>query len=469
MRPAERLSQIKAIPFSNSSPRFEIINGRLIGIADNSRQYIDKGYMINDMVYSIVNLILDKIKIPEWGVYKIVDEQKLKRYKSFVNRKDLYGKDYLEAIQLWSKAVEPVESGTKLHDLIERPNPNDTWNQVIANSIGYELLTGDQFMWALTLQAGANEGLPQELYVLPSQEVTIIASNSYPVTELGYSIPQFNLNFTKAQVLHQKRWNPKFTTNGDELYGMSPLKAALMTVNRSNSANEAGAASFQNMGIKGVLYVDQPGFESDQALAQANTVKEKMLTEYTGGGLYGGGNHGKIGTSGYKMGWQSIGLSPVDLNIIESEKWDYQKLCNVYGVPPELMGITQKTYNNAKEAEAALCNRVAMPLLNAKRQALNQKLHTDWGIKDKRIILDFDPSVFTELRMSTKEVAEWTNMMIAITPNEQRTMAYMDAREEPEMDEVMIKTGDRQFLSEYQSNSVDDAINNGAGDEQVPA
>ena len=58
-----------------------------------------------------------------------------------------------------------------------------------------------------------------------------------------------------------------------------------------------------------------------------------------------------------------MGLSPVDLNIIEAEKWDYIGLCNIYGVPPELLGLTAKTYNNVKEAESALTSRVAMPQL----------------------------------------------------------------------------------------------------------
>ena len=71
------------------------------------------------------------------------------------------------------------------------------------------------------------------------------------------------------------------------------------------------------------------------------------------------------------MNWTDIGLSPVDMQIIESEKWYAIMLCNIYGVLPELLGLTQKTYNNVKEAEKALTTRCAFPLLTTFRDAFN--------------------------------------------------------------------------------------------------
>ena len=126
---------------------------------------------------------------------------------------------------------------------------------------------------------------------------------------------------------------------------------------------------------------------------QAAKVK-KLLTsaEYSGADSYG-----KMVATAYRMNWTDIGLSPVDMQIIESEKWDAIMLCNIYGVPPELLGLTQKTYNNVKEAEKALTTRCAFPLLTTFRDAFNHKLNTDWGFKGKNIYIDYDFSIFTEL------------------------------------------------------------------------
>lgn len=466
LRTSLRDQHHKALPIVNIPPYrqglqpFQFINGRIIGIADNKTNYIDKGYSINDMIYSIVNLIIDKLKTPEWGVYKVVDEQSLKAMKALLRKGTLYGKDYLEMLDLRRKAVEPVKGGSKLHDLLERPNRRETWNDYIGNSEGYNLLTGDDFTAATLLNMGANSGMPQEIYCLPAQDTTIVASNTFPTYELGYILNTLQINYVAELVMHSFEWNPEYSTNGLQLYGMSPLKAALSTVARSNASVKAGASMFHNMGIAGVLYVDDNRFDAEEGLTQANAVKQLLHSEYTGPD-----NHGKISTSGYKLGWQSIGLSPVDLAIIESERWDYHKFCNVYRVPPELMGLTQKTYNNAKEAEAALTTRVTIPRLNRKRAALNHKFHTDWGVKEKNIIVDYDPSVFSELRMSAKEVAEYTQQVLMITANEQRALMYMDARKEPEADELMVKTGDRQFLSDYQANIVDQDLNEPQDDE----
>ena len=92
----------------------------------------------------------------------------------------------------------------------------------------------------------------------------------------------------------------------------------------------------------------------------------------------------------YKMGFVPIGISPVDMAVIESEKWDLKRLCSVYGVPQQLVGDSDtSTYNNVKEAEKALTSRVAMPLLNSFRNHLNRKINTDWGYKNSGYVIDY--------------------------------------------------------------------------------
>lgn len=456
MRLSERL-KTKALPSNYLAPQrgfaYQLLNGRIVGYSDKKITYVDKGYMMNDNVYSVINVILDKVRIPEWSTYKVVDEQALKQYKALTMRKDLYGRDYTKALDLRLKALEPVED-PKLKELLDWPNEDECWNDFFTNGVGFKMLTGDKFVHASILGAGANSGLPQELRNLPSQNISIIASNSWPVRELGYTLMQWQLQWGRETVLHEKYWNPTWSTSGDELYGMSPLKALLQTLCRDNANALAGASAFTNMGIAGVLYVDDTRFEADQGLEQANAVKEVIQgAEYSGPETTG-----KIATSGYKLGWQALGLSPVDLNLIEAAKLDLRKICNAYGVPSQVMNDPEnKSYNNSKEGEAALTSRCAMPQLISGRASFNRKLQTDWGYKGKNIIIDFDPACFTELRQSAKEVAEWTQMVEGLTINEQRDLVGMDARPEAEADELRIKMG-RQSVSELQANVVDDEL-----------
>ena len=139
------------------------------------------------------------------------------------------------------------------------------------------------------------------------------------------------------------------------------------------------------------------------------------------------------------MGWTEIGLSPVDLNIIESEKWDYIALRNIYGVPPELLGLTAKTHNNIQEAEKSLTSRCAMPQLNAYRDGLNRWLQST-AYKNSNIVVDYDQTCFTELQEDVKMKSEWVNQLKGLSPNEQRNLLGLERIENPLFDEPWITT-----------------------------
>jgi phage portal protein BeeE len=205
---------------------------------------------------------------------------------------------------------------------------------------------------------------------------------------------------------------------------------------------------YQNQGVKGVLYIDDPrvlqnGVSPADTKKQMDAVKGTLAGEWTGAD-----NFGKIGTSGYKMGWQEMGLSPVDLNIIEAEKWDYIGLCNIYGVPPELLGLTAKTYNNVKEAESALTSRVAMPQLVSYRDELNRYLQTYTAQKNKGIIVDFDQTCFTELQEDLAAKWGWIKEL-PISPNSKLMQMGMETNEAKEFDEVWITPAMGMPLSEW--------------------
>jgi HK97 family phage portal protein len=452
----------KAAPVQIGQPfaTYKLINGSFAGTADNRESYITNGYNINDQLYSIVNLILDKIRMPEWGTYKIVDDESMKRYKSLMRKKNLTGDDFKEANYLKTKSLEPVNAG-KITELLKYPNEYESFQDFVHKLIGYKLLTGEFYQWCSTLDMGANKGKPFEFHVLPSHEITILAQkDKFPITEVGYQLNTMGVNFSKEQVIHGKYANFDFDVSGGHLYGMSPVKAALKRVTRINSALTASGAMYQNQGVKGVLYVDDPRVMQETAEftgKQVRAVKDKLVSgEWAGPEAFG-----KIGTSGYKMGWTEIGLSPVDLNIIESEKWDYIALCNIYGVPPELLGLTAKTYNNMQEAEKSLTSRVAMPQLVSYRDNLNRWLNQG-AYKGEGLFIDFDQTCFTELQEDTKEKWSWVKEL-PISPNEKLELLGLETIDNPLFDEPWVKTEDGMPLSEWNGGSTDGGMDAGDG------
>jgi HK97 family phage portal protein len=437
--------------------RYMIDHGKIVVAADNKTQYIESGYSINELVYSVINLVTDKVRLPEWRIYKVVDEQKLFDSNRILSNKWMTGKEYKTALKLKYESLEPYETFNlqlgKLKDLLKYPNEEETWQDQIANGCAWKMITGDIFQYSDLLSMGANKGVPQSIELLPSHDMLIRSNNSFPVRATGYELQAFNQPFTKEQVLHEKYFNPNWNTQGSHLYGMSALKAAWKNLNRNNSAKTASLSKFQNGGFEGMIYMDDDRYDADQGLEQARAMKHRLATEY-----HGENNQGKVAISGVKMGYLPTGLSPVDLGIIESEKWDSIMFCNIWGVPPELLGLTAKTYNNVKEAEKALTTRSAIPLLTSRRNSLNRKFQTDWGFKGQNVYIDYDTECFGELSINMKEVMDAIAQLTFVTPNEEREAIGWETRTEPEADEVWVKTGGRQPMSDYQASAVDEAL-----------
>ena len=91
-----------SIPIANGQS-YQLINGRLVTIEDNQINYINKGYNINDIVYSIIKLITDKVRVTNWAVYKIEDETAYKQLTAIQRKSNISHKEVLKAKALHKK------------------------------------------------------------------------------------------------------------------------------------------------------------------------------------------------------------------------------------------------------------------------------------------------------------------------------------------------------------------------------
>jgi len=418
----------------------------------DQRSFVDDGYVANDIVYSIIKLITDKAKIAPFHVYKVVDEKAAKKYKSLAAQKDINLK---ELEQLHKKAYELYTGDQRLNELLKYPNEEDCWSDLVEQWCGFKLITGNSFIYGKLIEAGNNQGKPYELFALPSQYMAIIANiNVFPPTRAGYQLYYGQMwSFDTKEILHDKYFNPQWGVTGGQLYGQSPLRAAAKNLTRSNEAKTAAVASFQNGGPAGVLFMNDERYDPTSGQQQAQALKKAVSEK--GGSL----NYNSIAVSGYKVDWKQIGLSPVELNIIESEKWDLKALCNIYGVPSQLLNDSDsKTYNNQKEGEKALTLRCAIPLLNALTENLNRKLHTDWGYKGTNLYVDYDISVYGELEANKSEQTDWLDKAWWISPKQKLEIMNIkvpDYIPTEELEKLYIPTG-LQTIDQFQPLNIPD-------------
>jgi phage portal protein BeeE len=134
-----------------------------------------------------------------------------------------------------------------------------------------------------------------------------------------------------------------------------------------------------------------------------------------------------------------MGLSPVDLQLLESEKITLRELCNVYGVNSALFNDPDnKTYNNMKEAKKEMLTQVVLPELVLIRDAFNRFFEGEIG---QGFYIDFDITVFPELQEDMKELSAILSQSWWITPNEKRQAMRYDTIQEDTMNEIYIPAG----------------------------
>jgi len=154
--------------------------------------------------------------------------------------------------------------------------------------------------------------------------------------------------------------------------------------------------------------------------------------------IHGYDNRNKLVVSAMPLQYTQIGLSPDALNIVNGLQHSGYKLCNLWGVPPELFN-PDPTYQNQKEASKRFVTEVILPYLNTEEDKLNSWLVEPFRKRDKRnYLIDYDLSAYEELRLSVED----TDMFLKThTINEVRVMLGSDELDEEYANQVFIQQG----------------------------
>jgi HK97 family phage portal protein len=103
------------------------------------------------------------------------------------------------------------------------------------------------------------------------------------------------------------------------------------------------------------------------------------------------------------LDWKEMGLSPKDMDFIESKKMSRLEICTAFGVPPEIIGIgEQKTYANYAEARKAFYMDTVLPHLDRIRDKFNSELAPLFG---DNLYLDYDKDTIEALQENNNEKA----------------------------------------------------------------
>lgn len=240
--------------------------------------------------------------------------------------------------------------------LLERPNISLSkygfWNQLYS----YFLVYGNVFIHKIYSSDYRVSGLeffhPSQIELLKNQQGQHIGYR-YRATNGSSKIFRYNREGKIDNFLHIKNFNPE-----DVLWGVSPMTASSIAIDIHNDSNSWNRSLLAN-GARpsGALIVtrDYPmsKYEFDQ-------LKENFDASYSGSAKAGrpllleGG-----------IDWKDMGLTPRDMDYIETKNAAAREIALSFGVPPQLLGLPgDNKYANFTEARIFLWEQTILPLIS---------------------------------------------------------------------------------------------------------
>ena len=395
-------------------------------------KFIRDGYCGNSTVYSVVTSITKTCAVAPFRVYRVKNKQKALRYKHWTGA-NATDASRQKAMMIKEQAFEE-DLEHPFNDIIKKPNRWQGWDEFVQTCIGFRLITGNRFLFELSLTEGANAGKLISLYNLPPQHMTILATTTmWAVT--GYEMQCGEIVKFPAEVItHSRYWNPNYDGAGTHLWGLAPLEAGRKDLDRSNKAAQRGVTVLENAGAAGVLF-EKGNSWADLSPEQAAELKRKINEE-----VLGSDNAGKIALANGDIGYHNFGQTTVEMDIVNQEKYSDEKIANIFTYPAGLLQANANaTDNNIKAWNRQKVTNCCIPELSALRDDLNniaQKYYPD-----DAVFVDYDLSVYPELQEDQEKIAKIMSSAWWLKGNEKRlAMSYDEDTAEPMMDTYLVPT-----------------------------
>ena len=295
-------------------------------------------------------------------------------------------------------------------DLIRQPNPRDNGKSYMHQKVGFLMLSGNSY--EEYVEAG---GTIREMYQLRPDRMKIIpGSNGFPAA-YEYTVSQRKVRFDidpntmQGPVRHLRLFHPT-----DDWYGMSPIEAGAYAVDTHNEAGAWIQSLLQKSARPSGALVTKDGASLPDE--EFNRLKAQLEEQYQGGS-----NAGRPMLLEGGLSWQQMGLSPVDMALIETKLSAARDVALALGVPPQLLGIPgDNTYSNYQEARLAFWEDTVIPLVQLIAEDWNASLGERFGVELRP---DFDqvPAI-VEKKQQQWEMLDKTT---SLTLNEKRAaMGY---------------------------------------------
>lgn len=407
---------------------FNFLNNDLPVINEDGFDYIQNGFMSVGAVYECVDLISKKIAKMPVIIYKVVDAKKLKQAKQLIQSDN--AADRAKAMILKAGALQEVEIKS-IRDLLDHPNEKQNWSEFIGLVVHLILLDGNAFAYGNGADRRSNKFT--EMFALPftSKEMTIISGGVLdPIKGYNAVWNAGAMNFPYPnQILHLKTINPRYSIQGSQLYGVSPLKAYTYQLVRDRLGNQQANKILKNGGLMGLI---SPKHKED-ALAdnQKEALKEGLQSAHRSSE-----DIARLIPVSIGMDYLQIGLPSADLQILDLVKSTREDIYRAYHVPLSYASNDSSTFNNVTAHGKRFMYDAVVPVSDYVGEKLTQWICSAYN--DATYLIELDYLSSPELTADMGEVIKWLKEADMLTPNEKREVIRWGRLDDGLMDKVYM-------------------------------
>jgi HK97 family phage portal protein len=313
--------------------------------------------------------------------------------------------------QVDSKGKRKEVEAHEILKLLNKPNEFMSRQEFFEAYVGFALIAGNSYLDMV----GPNDAAPpRELWPLRPDRMSVIPDKQHFIGGYEYAVGVEKVGLDKRRISHLKFFNPL-----NDFYGLAPIEVAGRGIDNDNAANAWNNSLLNNGGRPtGALITDDHLTEP-----QYNNLKTELDRN-----IKGAKNAGKPLLLEGGLKWQDMGLTPRDMDFIQSKKMSIIEICAAFNVPPEIVGYgEQKTYSNYQEARKALYEDAVIPMLDKVRDKLNADLVIKFG---DNLYLDYNKDSIEAIQENRDQVYKRANEGYKgglLTKNEARQeMGYED-------------------------------------------
>jgi HK97 family phage portal protein len=267
--------------------------------------------------------------------------------------------------QLGSLPIAAERNGEMVETpaLLSAPEVDRTRSEFVAALTTSLLINGNAYL----LAGNRNSlGFVQNVVLLDPEAIQVFVQDGRP----QYRTARGALN--PEDVLHIRN----FTLPG-HVVGYGPLDYNRQSIAQTLAADQYAAQAFTTGALPdGVLHSENE-ITSDQA--------QDLKAAWIAGN--GGRNRGPAVLSG-GVKYQPLEFSSVDMELLDSRRYNAEQMCTLFGVPPHLVGVPSqdsKTYSNVQQDSQFFVRFTLRPLAIKIEEALSTLLP-----RGQRAVFNFD-------------------------------------------------------------------------------